>query len=194
VLVTFVDKFARALHKHGKVLSLDVETADYAWWNATALNASALDSMADMSTYRNFADFMISLGIALLEWSPQKIGVGFGNGNRTDTWLRERFEVIEGLGVHEIDVWFVDSLPKNLLPDDWLPHIEHFLDLSSDVNSSAKNTTPSNADERLKTEDDATLIRNTPTSREPAARASWPPTNASWLGNSGHNSVLNSGD
>ena len=65
MLATFVDKFARALHEHGKVLSLDVETADYAWWNASALNASALDSMADMSTYRNFADFMISLGIAL---------------------------------------------------------------------------------------------------------------------------------
>ena len=127
VLATFVDKFARALHEHGKVLSLDVETADYAWWNASALNASALDSMADMSTYRNFADFMISLGIALLEWSPGKIGVGFGNGNRTETWLRQRFEVIEGLGVREIDIWFVDSLPKNLLPDVWLPHIRRFL-------------------------------------------------------------------
>ena len=49
LLVTFVDKFARALEKHGKVLSLDVETADVAWWNATALNASALSSMVDMS-------------------------------------------------------------------------------------------------------------------------------------------------
>lgn len=41
-LVKFVDQFARALHQHGKVLSLDVATADYAWWNATALNATAL--------------------------------------------------------------------------------------------------------------------------------------------------------
>ena len=127
LLVTFVDRFARALQAHGKVLSLDVATADSTWWNATALNASALDSMADMSTYKNFADFVISLGIALLEWSPQKIGVGFGNANRTETWLRERFEVIEGLGVHEVDIWFVDSLPKNRLPDNWLPHIKSFL-------------------------------------------------------------------
>ena len=89
--------------------------------------------MADMSTYRNFADFVISLGIALLEWSPEKIGVGFGNGNVTETWLRQRFEVIEGLGVHEVDIWFVDSLPKNLLPDDWLKHIQHFLAWSPDV-------------------------------------------------------------
>lgn len=132
MLVTFVDKFAQALHNHGKVLSLDVETADYAWWNAAALNASALDSMADMSTYRNYADFIISLGIALLEWSPEKIGVGFGNGNWTETWLRDRFDVIEGLGAHEIDIWFVDSLPKNLLPDDWLSHIDHFLAWSPD--------------------------------------------------------------
>ena len=127
LLVTFVDKFARALGKHGKVLSLDVETADVAWWNGTGLNASALSSMVDMSTYRNFADFIVSLGIALLEWSPEKIGIGFGNGNRTETWLRERFEVIEGVGVHEVDIWFMDSLPKNLVPDDWLPHIQRFL-------------------------------------------------------------------
>lgn len=131
-LATFVDTFAHALQKHGKVLSLDVETADSAWWNATALNASALGSMADMSTYRNFADFIISLGIALLEWSPQKIGVGFGNGNRTETWLCERFLIVEGLNLHEIDIWFVDSLPKNRLPDDWLPHIRHFLTWSPD--------------------------------------------------------------
>ena len=50
LLVRFVDRFARALHKHNKVLSLDIATADSTWWNATALNASALDSMCDMST------------------------------------------------------------------------------------------------------------------------------------------------
>ena len=128
LLPPFVDRFARALHAHGKVLTLDVATADFQWWNGTALNASALDSIADMSTYKNYRDFIISLGIALLEYSPGKIGVGFGNhGNRSDTALRQRFEVIEGLGVHEIDIWFVDALPKNRLPDNWLPHIEKFL-------------------------------------------------------------------
>jgi hypothetical protein len=52
LLVEFVDRFAIALHAHGKVLSLDVGTYDYAWWNASGLNASALDSIADMSTYQ----------------------------------------------------------------------------------------------------------------------------------------------
>ena len=116
------------------MLSLDVETANGPWWNATALNASALDSMCDMSTYRNYADFIVSLGTALLEWSPQKIGVGFGNHNASDTWLRQRFEVIEGLGAHAIDIWFVDSLPKNRLPNNWLPHISGFLAWSPEGN------------------------------------------------------------
>ena len=88
-LVKFVDPLARALHQHGKVLSLDIATADYAWWNATALNATALDFMCDMSTYHNFADFIVSLGIALLDWSPEKIGVGFSDhGNQTERELR----------------------------------------------------------------------------------------------------------
>lgn len=51
LLAAFVDRFAQALHKHGKVLSLDVATAEQTWWNATALNASNLDRVADMSTH-----------------------------------------------------------------------------------------------------------------------------------------------
>jgi len=45
----------------------------------------------------------------------------------TDTELRQRFEVLEGLRVQEIDIWFVDALQKNQLPDNWLPQIESFL-------------------------------------------------------------------
>ena len=45
----------------------------------------------------------------------------------TDTELRQRFEVLEGLRVQEIDIWFVDALQKNQLPDNWLPQIENFL-------------------------------------------------------------------
>jgi hypothetical protein len=131
LLVKFVDKFATALHVHGKVLSLDVGTYDRAWWEASELNASALDSIADMSTYQNYRRFMISLGMALLDYSPRKIGVGFPNHNFTDIQLVQRFAVIEGLGVHEIDIWFVDDLPKNQLPANWLPPITKFLDWNS---------------------------------------------------------------
>ena len=81
-----------------------------------------------MNCYHNFRDFIISLGIASLEYSPQKTGVGFSShGNFTDSELEQRFGVIEGLGLSEIDIWFVDDLPKNRVPQNWLPHIQSFM-------------------------------------------------------------------
>jgi hypothetical protein len=128
MLVRFVNQFADALHQHGMVLSLDVSTSDYAWWNATALNASALDRIADMGTYRNYREFIVSLGIASLEYEPRKIGVGFSShGNFTDEELQQRFGVVAGLNVSEIDVWFVDSLPENQIPQNWFPQIQKFM-------------------------------------------------------------------
>ena len=52
LLVEFVDRFARALHAEGKVLSVDVGTCCHWWWDAVALNASSLDRVVDMSTYK----------------------------------------------------------------------------------------------------------------------------------------------
>ena len=52
MLVRFVNQFAEALHQHGKVLSLDVSTCNYIWWNATALNASVRNTAPPALNYR----------------------------------------------------------------------------------------------------------------------------------------------
>ena len=35
-----------------------------------------------VTRYKNYRDFVVSLGIALLDYAPSKIGVGFSNHNR----------------------------------------------------------------------------------------------------------------
>lgn len=83
-----------------------------------------------MGTYRNYREFIVSLGIASLEYDPRKIGVGFSShGNFTDEELQQRFGVVEGLNVSEIDVWFVDSRPDDQIPQNWLPQIQKFIGL-----------------------------------------------------------------
>ena len=42
--------------------------------------------------------------------------------------------MIEGLGVSSVDIWFVDDLTKNQVPDSWLTHIEDFLAWSPEMN------------------------------------------------------------
>ena len=120
VLARFVDQLALALHAEGKVLSLAVGTCCSEWWDAKVLNATALDRIADMSTYKAFPTFVVSIATALTEYSAGTIGVGLGNPapfDHADT--QARFDVMEGLGLEELDVFFVEGnrgLNSSMLP------------------------------------------------------------------------------
>ena len=79
-LASFVDKLAVALHKHQKVLSIDLDSwrqEDNPFWkhqplyNHSLLNATALDKAITMSTYeRSYNDFVVFVGRMLEDYAP----------------------------------------------------------------------------------------------------------------------------
>lgn len=120
----FVNQFAVAMHKAGKVVSLDMVTASIPIWNSTLLNSSALDRAVNMGTYsQSYLGFVSSAAAMYKLYSPDKIGVGLGSWfPLSEAEVRDRFAVIEGLGnVQELDVW------ANRVPDSWLPYLQAFL-------------------------------------------------------------------
>ena len=132
ILARFVDRLAQALHAKGKVLSLAVGTCCSEWWDAKALNATALDRIADMSTYKSFPTFIVSIATALVEYASDKIGVGFSNPSGFGLGdIQARFDVMEGLGLKELEVYFVEG--NRGLNASWLPSFREFVGTNFDI-------------------------------------------------------------
>ena len=132
VLARFVDQLALALHAEGKVLSLAVGTCCSEWWDAKVLNSTALDRIADMSTYKTFPTFIVSVATALTEYTAGTIGLGFGNPAPFDLDdIQARFDVMAGLGLEELDVFFVEG--DRVLNSSWLPLFRGFVGANNSV-------------------------------------------------------------
>lgn len=132
---SFVDTFAKALHKDGFQLSVDVAT----WvtvpdgpsiWNYDALAVTAVDSAISMGTYTSNDDSFTNQLQLLTTAFGQKTGrptVGLQTLNATDDSLLSndevafRFQSIEEAGVTSIALW---DMP---IPENWWPYIEAYV-------------------------------------------------------------------
>ena len=79
-----------------------------------------------MCADKSFPTFIVSIATALVEYQSAKIGVGFSNPSPfTVQDMRARFDVIEGLGLEELDVYFVEG--GRGLNASWLPMFREFV-------------------------------------------------------------------
>lgn len=164
-LVRFVDLLATSLARHGKELSLDIGTwgaEDHfdptyvnGWrshgcpwgsttcllWNRSALAASSLHSLVDMSTYsdlsgdpQDYVHFISSTGRMLDTFPCDKIALGLcpecqnHSSPLTSAQLQARFAVISGLGscVRTLWLWF-GTTTSNPPWDNYLPLLREFV-------------------------------------------------------------------
>lgn len=121
----FLDKFAKALHKKNKMLSLDYFSND-AIWNLPAMNASAVDVMISMDTYvKPNSTFEAYYQVAHGHLDPLRTGLGMCTGTSksgtpygpdpcpSDAWttdeIQERLRFLETVeqnkGAWGINLW-----------------------------------------------------------------------------------------
>lgn len=130
---SFVDTFAKALHKEGVQLSVDVATwvtvpGGPSIWNYDALAATTVDSAVSMGTYTSSdSSFTHQLQLLTSAFSVEKATVGLQTVNATDgspisdAQVAFRFQSLEAAGVDSIALW---DMP---IPDHWWPYIEAFV-------------------------------------------------------------------
>jgi len=135
-LVAFLDKLGAALHVHGKVLSMDYEVGAYytSIWPEAALNHSTgLDILSNMGSYtNNLTDFVTSTQSMVDKFALKKIGVGLCQvcwpvGSFNAEALDARFDLIDKLGVQEIDIWvdkFSDGSDGQV---SWVPYLSKWV-------------------------------------------------------------------
>lgn len=93
-----------------------------------AYNESSVDSFCNMYTYSNWTSlFTRELMDDLNHFTGKnvdKIGLGLDSQYRptlTDEELQVRFDLIDQLGIRELDIWV------EKVPDTWLPYLRKFL-------------------------------------------------------------------
>ena len=135
-----VNQLSDAMHAHGKIVSIDASPCVDAhwqgvkwqnncmWWDMGACNESRVDSFCNMFTYSNWTSlFTRELMDDLNHFTGKnvdKIGLGLDSQYRptlTDEELQVRFDLIDQLGIREIDIWV------ERVPDSWLPYLRKFL-------------------------------------------------------------------
>jgi len=127
----FLDKFAKALHSIGRILTIDIATWT-TFWDLDALSQTSVDRIISMSTYTGN---MTIWEIKFLE-GVQKFGVRFGVGLQTvnpntgkplsNDELKFRFDHIENFKtlIQEVDVW------NSPLYDNMFPFLQKFVTAS----------------------------------------------------------------
>jgi len=122
----FLTTLSNALHQ--RKLKVTVDIASWSTiWNYTALAASSVDTVMDMSTYTGtLTSFVKELNKAVTMFPLTKLGVGLETDNTatkkpyTDQELQPRFLLIESNRVQEIDIW---DMP---IPANWWPFLSRF--------------------------------------------------------------------
>eukprot|EP01091_Cochliopodium_minus_P000369 TRINITY_DN10352_c0_g1_i1.p1 TRINITY_DN10352_c0_g1~~TRINITY_DN10352_c0_g1_i1.p1 ORF type:complete len:278 (+),score=56.74 TRINITY_DN10352_c0_g1_i1:1-834(+) len=123
----FLDQFAKALHQHGKVLSVDVAN----WnplWNFTLLSQTNIDLIMTMSTYTgNFEYFEENLVNAVSQIGLDKLVVGLETVDTTNNLpystanIAKRFDLINKYNVNKIAFW------KSPIYANFVPFITKFI-------------------------------------------------------------------
>lgn len=136
-----MNQLADAMHAHGKVVSIDAAPCvandhwqgvkwhnNCMWWDMSAYNESRVDSFCNMFTYSNWTSlFTRELMDDLNHFTGNnvnKIGLGLDSQYRptlTEEELQVRFDLIDQLGIREVDIW-VDKVPET-----WLPYLRKFM-------------------------------------------------------------------
>ncbi|KAL0226743.1 hypothetical protein P9112_014067 [Eukaryota sp. TZLM1-RC] len=125
-LATFLDRFAKALHKYDMVLSVDV-AAWTQFFNYEKIANSAVDYVCDMSTYAgNFNTFLKALDRTVNAFGPKAcVGLMTINPNDgkhyTDEELKMRFDAIKERNVDFISIW---QMP---IPGNWVNFLADFV-------------------------------------------------------------------
>jgi hypothetical protein len=119
----FMDKFAKAMHAAGKKLTMAVAT----WnpiWNLQLLGQTDVDKIMTMSTYTsNFTTFHTKLNQAASLVPIHKLGIGLQddtNPRISDLEAKLRVQMIQDLGIQEIDIW------QAPIPDGWMLPLRRF--------------------------------------------------------------------
>ncbi|KAL0237833.1 hypothetical protein GEMRC1_012307 [Eukaryota sp. GEM-RC1] len=122
-LVQFVDRFAKALHRHNKILSLDLAQWTQ-FFNYEELAKTSVDFFAEMSTYAgNFESFKKAFHKSLDIFGDRLcVGLMHINPNTgkpySDEEIKARFDYImqfdEPMG---ICIWMMP------VPENWIPHL-----------------------------------------------------------------------
>lgn len=119
----FLTTFADAMHKAGKILTVDVASWNVVW-NFTLIGASDVDQVHSMDTYvKNFTYFQEYLQKAVSTIPLEKLGAGlevFDSFAAAD-W-EERFTLINKANVNEVAIW---DMP---IPDVLWTQLQQFMD------------------------------------------------------------------
>ena len=132
----FVDRFAKRLHTHGYLLTVDVATwvtvpGGPSFWDYSALNATAVDSAISMGTYTgNDASFTNQLKLINDAFGTGKDGratVGLQTINASsgmplsDEEVAFRFKSMSEANVYNVALW------KTPIPDNFWEPLERFV-------------------------------------------------------------------
>jgi len=124
----FLDKFARALHAAGKILTVDVATWT-SFWDLDALSQTSIDRIISMSTYTGNLTIWETKFIEGVTKFGGRFGVGLETVNpNTDlplsvSELKFRFDRINSYRtvIQEVDIW------KSPLYDNIFPFLQSFV-------------------------------------------------------------------
>ena len=142
-MLAFVNTLSDAMHAVGKVVSLDATPCvnptwqgvqwqnNCHWYDMNVFNSSRLDSYCNMWTYTEFDSLFIreiTDDVNHFGVGSARIGLGldsqaeFSTGGRlNESQLQLRFDLIESLGLREIDIWVQKVEPS------WIPYLRKFL-------------------------------------------------------------------
>jgi len=118
----FLDKFARALHAEGFILTVDIAQWSNLWQDEL-LSQTSVDRFITMQTYTlNLDDFKYIVKYRLANYGVSKFGVGL------DTWvgfsgedIKARLDFVRECGIDTVAIW---ATP---VPSDWVPYVKEFV-------------------------------------------------------------------
>jgi len=118
----FLDKFARALHAEGFILTVDIAQWSNLWQDEL-LAQTSVDRFITMQTYTlNLDDFKYIVKYRLANYGVAKFGVGLytGSGFTADD-IKARLDFVHDCGIDTVAIW------DTPIPSDWAPYMKEFV-------------------------------------------------------------------
>ena len=118
----FLDKFAKALHAEGFLLTVDIAHWSNLWQDEL-LAKTDVDRFITMQTYTlNLDDFKYIVKYRLAHYGTAKFGVGLYTGaGFTAADIKARIDFVRDCDIDTIGIW------QTPIPSDWNPYIKAFV-------------------------------------------------------------------